>query len=389
MKILIITHDDYPNYDGLSTRIDNIAKALSRYNIDVIVFAPNIDRRQPLFEKSKYYNILRTNIPIFKFILKYRIFARVYTTILQAILTVPFYFNKLKKLNVDVIVAEQFYSIPSALILNMFLKAKVIVDDIGRTSELLHATGNKFIANIFPTVERYFFKKCDNFIYTSKASQKYIRDRGGDGTIFLPNGVDTSLFVPKYSKPNTSKKSIFFNCTPLYYQNIDAIRNAINLGIILKDRTSSPFLIHLICGPLKYLPADIVGLAKKNRDCVLLEDRVEEIIPYIQSADIAILPYTPGHHIIGGNRLKALEYLSCGKIVITTKEGIDGIDGLLAGKHILTVDSLEEMQKILKEVIEQPQRFEHLGVEGRRFVETNYDWNNLIKAYLEFLGCYE
>lgn len=376
--ILIITHSDYPIYEGLGVRIENLCKVYVKNGHKITVIAPNIEARR-LNEEILYgYRIIRVSIPVLKIFLRFRNIIRLYLMILQTILVFFAYFKYLRKESIDVIQPEQVYSIPPAIIIKFFTGARIFVDDVTTVSDMLMAEGHTIIARVFTLMERVLFRMCDEFIYTSEVSRNYCTERGGNATIFLPNGVDCGRFNPE----GKGEKIIFFNCSTYSYQNIQAIKNFLLLGRLLKNQVEIPFIFHLISSPLQNIPSGLIDEIRRGREWLFFEEGVPDIVTSIRKADVTLLPYSSGHHITGGARLKALEYMACGKLVISTPEGVEGIKGLISGKHAIITKTPEDMVPILVNVLNGHKEFDSMAEEGRLFVEENYDWDKISRSML-------
>lgn len=379
--ILIITYNDYPVYEGLGVRIENLARVYVKSGHRVTVFAPNIENKRAREEELNGYKVVRVTVPVFKGLLRYRIAARAYSMVLQTLLTFLVYARHLRSERIDVIQAEHVYSIPPALVIKGISGAKVFVDDIITVSDMLKSQGYTVISRLFTFMEKMLFRMCDEFIYTSDVCRDYCEARGGRVTVFVPNGVDCKRFTP-WHREGKDAKVIFFNCSTYSNQNIGAIRNFLSIGRLLKKQTDIPFIFHLVSSPAHNIPQDLMeGIRSENR-WFLFEEGVPDIASSIRSSDITLLPYATGHHITGGVRLKALEYMACGKPVLSTPEGVEGIDGLTRGKHVIITETSEDMIPLLLEAFKEQRWFDDLAREGRCFVEGHYDWSKVVHPIL-------
>ena len=81
-------------------------------------------------------------------------------------------------------------------------------------------------------LERVAFGLCDELVYTSGASRRYLRERGMTPTVHFPNGVDTAAFAPKPGRVSAAPRApvIFFNATAYSYQNVAAVESFLELG---------------------------------------------------------------------------------------------------------------------------------------------------------------
>lgn len=166
-----------------------------------------------------------------------------------------------------------------------------------------------------------------------------------DSVSVVPNGVDTSVF-----KKLPGKKS--------------AIRRRIGLppdGKLVVFTAPRAFRSNVIA--LEFLFGAVPLVAKRNKDVTFLvlgggpqipaprgvvyEGHVDDLNAYLNAADIAILPY-PRNAICGGARTKALEYFAAGLPVLSTREGLRGLEGV-GGGDVLVCES--ESPKRLAEKI--------------------------------------
>ena len=77
---------------------------------------------------------------------------------------------------------------------------------------------------------------------------------------------------------------------------------------------------------------------------MLFVGEVKDVVPYINAADLCIFPKALGA-ASGTTNIKLLEYLACGKAVLTTPLGIEGIE--ITDKEILIAD-LEDFPKMIR-----------------------------------------
>lgn len=384
LHILIVTYNDYPSYDGLSTRVANLARGYAEEGHRVTIFAPNVDGRQKGEERvGESTRIVRVNIPLVGLLKARRLWLRGYVTIIQTLFALALYGRYLRKTKLDIIQAQQIYAIPTALILKVLTRAKVVADDITTVADILRETGHAFLAYLFTALEQVLFAGCDEFIATSEVCRDYCVARGAVPGIWGPNGVDCRKFTPL--PVNNEKKEIFFNCSTYFHQNIKAIGFFLELGRALIGRVDRPFVCHLVCGPLANLPRELMAQQAELGEWLVVEPSALHIEPLIQGADIALLPYRPGDHLTGGARLKVLEYMACGKVVVSTPEGVEGIPGLVAGRHLLVPENEEALVATLAEILVNPAEYAPLGEAARDFVVTRYDWRlisrRIVAAY--------
>jgi len=126
-------------------------------------------------------------------------------------------------------------------------------------------------------------------------------------------------------------------------------------------------------------PAYIAQLPRKHPG-VVVTGTVDDVRGYIDQSAVYVVPLRVG----GGSRLKILEALSMGKIVVSTTTGAEGLR-TEHGEHLLLADTEEQFAKTVCEVIAHPQTYKHLGENGRRLVEEHYNWPILAERLGAFL----
>jgi len=97
---------------------------------------------------------------------------------------------------------------------------------------------------------------------------------------------------------------------------------------------------------------------------------------YIQAATVYIIPMRVG----GGTRFKALEAMACGKAIVSTRLGIEGID-VAHERELLLADTAEDFAAAVLRLLRDGQQggelTRRLGVAARSFVESHYDWAHI------------
>jgi len=207
--------------------------------------------------------------------------------------------------------------------------------------------------------EKMLARKSNRVIVTSELVKEYAIELGSDANkIFVAsNGVDLkeyAKFSHSVSKYELRKKIgipqdafvFVFHGSLEFDQNIEAIKNIIKIRNDLKnsklDGKNRYFLI--VGGPVERIKT----LWKENRtkiDNVLFTGYVEDVKPYLFSADCGIAPY-PEHIEPGGPRIKILEFLAARLPVITTKKGISGIEELIYDQPIYLINENQHLKKL-------------------------------------------
>jgi glycosyltransferase involved in cell wall biosynthesis len=116
---------------------------------------------------------------------------------------------------------------------------------------------------------------------------------------------------------------------------------------------------------------------KLNISGVRVESYVEDATAYIADKGINIVPLKSG----SGIRLKILEAMSAGKLVISTTIGAQGIHSI-DGKHLLIADTPEQFLEKMKWVQENPDKAQDMMHQARILIETEYSNHSVIERLL-------
>ncbi|BAO76188.1 glycosyltransferase [Winogradskyella sp. PG-2] len=139
----------------------------------------------------------------------------------------------------------------------------------------------------------------------------------------------------------------------------------------------------------KYLPKhfqlNIVGKSPdqinfkyvKDYDNINLIGEVKDISAAYANHDILLVPLLEG----SGTRLKILEAMSYGKLVLSTAKGIEGINAF-NGQHYLEFNTLAEFNALIPKFSNTSQLNE-MRQHARHLVEESYSWKGIVEKYIK------
>ena len=218
---------------------------------------------------------------------------------------------------------------------------------------------------------RKYARRFDKFIMVSEGDRDTFKQYGADLDIaVVPNGVDTKgylrltdqpatptlLFVGKMNYPPNVDGALFF-CQEVFPQIKQSIPDA-NLMIVGREPTSS-----------------VQALAS---DAVTVTGYVESVIPYYQESLVTVVPLRAG----GGTRLKIMEAMALGRPVVSTKLGCEGL-AVTHGENILIADNADDFAAQTIRLLNDGRLRQRLIANGRRLVETLYDWRAITQQLLQ------
>jgi glycosyltransferase involved in cell wall biosynthesis len=189
----------------------------------------------------------------------------------------------------------------------------------------------------------------------------------------IPNGTDVNRYRPNETLRNETRKELRIQeAAPVlcyvgrgsYPPNkiaIEYIRDTLAPAVWEKCPNARFLMVS------RDLPQDCFGSDGRFINVVEGSD-----YPYINASDVCLAPLAVG----GGTRIKIANYLACGKPVVSTAIGCEGIPARL-GSEIVISDFESFPDKVL-ELIEEPKTREELGRNARSFAVRNCSWEKSI-----------
>ena len=101
----------------------------------------------------------------------------------------------------------------------------------------------------------------------------------------------------------------------------------------------------------------------------------EDFIGHLKYADIALLPFSK-QAVAGGARNKALDYFASRKLVISTPEGLRGLEEFRHLEHLLVAGyNSEEFANIVLEAVSNMDKYQPLVDTAFTLIKEKYSWN--------------
>jgi sugar transferase (PEP-CTERM/EpsH1 system associated) len=211
--------------------------------------------------------------------------------------------------------------------------------------------------------ERQACRQMDRVLAVSEDDANLLRHEAPGARIHvIPNGVDTSRFAPADRRPAPSGDVVFVGDMS-YRPNADGVLWFCR-EVWHRIRIQLPAARFRVIGRPSPEVTRLHGLPG-----VEVVGRVPEILPYLQAADVLLVPLRSG----SGTRFKVLEALAVGAAVVSTSKGHEGI-GVTPGKHLLSADSPESFAASTITLLKRPELRTTIGAAGRRLIEERYSW---------------
>ncbi len=178
----------------------------------------------------------------------------------------------------------------------------------------------------------------------------------------IPNGVDTEYFAP--SEGLKKGNHLIFTGVMDYFPNVDGI-SWFCKEVLPQIRSRVPNLRLTICGSR---PVDQVT-ALRSIPGVQVTGRVPDVRPYLDQADIAVVPLRIGR----GIQNKVLEAMSMALPCVATSVACMGIEAQ-DGRDLLVADDPSEFIRCVVQLLSNDTARERMGAAARSTVENCHSW---------------
>lgn len=182
----------------------------------------------------------------------------------------------------------------------------------------------------------------------------------------IPTGVDLDFFAfaPTPAVTETAPPTVVFTGSMDWAANIDGVRYFLNeiWPLVLAAVPTARFRV---VG--RSPPAALTQAAAAKLPSVELTGFVDDVRPYVQSAQAFVIPLLVG----GGTRIKAFEAMSMGCPVVSTRIGIEGLDAE-PERHFLERDGSAAFAQGVIELLQQDSLRQRLALAARQLVEQRF-----------------
>ena len=120
-------------------------------------------------------------------------------------------------------------------------------------------------------------------------------------------------------------------------------------------------------------------LFKNSKQNIFNHKEVKDSSKFIIENDIMIVPLLSA----GGIRVKIIEGMACGKAIISTKIGAEGIK-YKNGENIIIANNPEDFTEKAKKISSKNLDYIEIGLNARKHVTKNYDQKLISKKLISF-----
>lgn len=211
----------------------------------------------------------------------------------------------------------------------------------------------------------------DWLLAISERDMQAFWDMGFKGKgMYFPVGLKTRDYLPDYSC-FTDFSTISFIGSLDWMPNIEGLNWFIN-KIWLPFLDELPGLTFHIAG--RNSPSWLY-FPKANR--VVVHGEVPIAQDFINEHPVMVVPLLSG----GGMRVKILEGMALGRVIISTTVGLEGIPAM-QGREVLIADTAEDFVECLQFCRNSPEKLLEIGRNARKFVENHFERDLKAKEFL-------
>lgn len=391
MKILqICNKPPFPPKDGGSIAMNNITVGLLSENCDVKVLAITTPKHFANVSDLPIDYVSKTSIEFVFIDTSINAFDAFLSMINNKSYNLSRFYSKkfeqkiietLKRNTFDIIQLESLFVSMYINTIRKYSKAKIILRT-HNIENIIWDRKSKLEKNIFRKIyisilssqikkeEITAINSSDAIAAITEEDKKWVlRNCKQKNIKTIPFGID----VKDYDIDNTEmeRKSIFFIGSFDWFPNADGLNWFLkNVWVKMLDENINLY----IAG--RGMSEEFKNTNLKN---VHILGEIDNVKQFMTSKNVMIVPLLSG----GGMRVKIIEGMAMGKVVISTSIGAEGIE-YTNNKNIIIANTPDEFINSIKLVFQDEALNNSLSINAREFVSTNYDNSKICKELIQF-----
>ena len=334
------------------------AALLDKYKLETVFLDASVnawDAFTNLFKPNESYNIVRFDTETFH--------------------------QKLKELlqseTFDFILFEGLFLSPYLQTVRTFSKAKCILRAHNVEwliwKRLAKATKNPlkktYLYFLSDRLKRYENKVINNFdaiVAISELDKNlFLKDGCNIPIEVAPTGMNTAKYK-NIEQMDADSLSLFHLGSMDWLPNIEAVDWLLNdIWPLIQQKSNK---VHLFLAG-KNMNPKYFNIKSEN---LIVAGEIKDALKFMENKQIMVVPLLSG----GGIRIKILEGLAAGKVIVSTSTGAEGIN-YTDKKNILIADTPEDFTKTILSLLNNPNLLNNIAREAQILARTQYD-NNLI-----------
>lgn len=375
----------YPLKDGGCIAISSILNSL-HLDSNVNVHHFTLSTFKHLFNEDEYPDSLRSSMKIDSVHIKTNthILAALYYLIINQSYNVVRFYDKevekritdiINKHHFDVVLLESIYLLPY---LHIFKEKGLKV--VLRTHNVEHqiwsslAKNTKFLPKkwyfnkLAQQLKKYELEKClevDGIISITKNDARFFEK-------INPNVKTTTIppiITTKTETANYDLSDFYFLGAMDWQPNVEGIRWFID-EVIPQGLKDSKF----------YLAGKSLNKEEFHHPGVVNLGEIENAMDFIDAHGICLIPLHSG----SGLKIKLLENMALGKPIITTSEGVRGVE-VQHENEVLIADHPDDFRNQMIRLSQSKELRQTIGSNAKQFINENFNQEILTKKLIEFI----
>lgn len=342
------------------------AALLEKYKLETVYLDASVKISgaiKNLFRKNESYNIIRFDSPEFHHRLK----------------------EILQSQSFDIIQFEGLFLSPYLQTARKYCKAKMIL----RTHNVewliwkrladasAHPIKKKylsFLASRLRQYEKNMVNKFDAIVALTPEDKKLLHDEGCTIPVEIaPVGLNTQRFDDVTPLDQAQHISVFHLGSMDWLPNIEAVNWFLKKVWPIIIAKTDCIQLHLAG---KNMADEYFRIQLKN---VFVEGEIKDAKKFMNDKTIMIVPLLSG----GGMRVKIVEGLAAGKVIVSTSIGAEGI-ACTHGKNILIANTAEEFANTILSCLNNPALLNKISANGQLLARNVYDNSQIGKHVAAF-----
>lgn len=230
----------------------------------------------------------------------------------------------------------------------------------------------KLLARQLKKYELQIFKEVDGIVAISSTDEKKYHQLGYRGPITtVPFGIDTEKLT--YESDVHPQISLFHLGSMDWTPNLEGVNWFLDEVWPLLHKQLPDIKLYLAG---RQMPDEI---AERNLPNVEVVGEVDDAYRFMRLHGIMIVPLLSA----GGIRVKIIEGMALGKVVVSTTIGAEGID-YQKGKHLCIANTPKEFVSEIEALNQQPQKLRSIGADARQLVLEEFDNRVLTEKLIGF-----
>lgn len=385
MMVGLIVESTFPPVNRANLRLYRLARVLAKRDHEVYFISPS---KFPWLRKSLSYEGIK--VCQYSGFGKYlyseaRLIIRGCHLIAAILLIIYLNFKK----RFDVLGAWNPLAGLAAILAGKIIRKPVIIDFTDFYSDIAKTDSNSITVNILKKIEFFILKNAKLVLIVSDIMKERLVKMGieKDKIKIVEDGVDKNMFMPAVGSLSAIKKGLNLpDCPTVIYHGDIKYPDGVDLLFraflnVLKEIPQTKLII--MGGGGDYF-GEIKKLGEKldlNRSLIYTGWIDHSKVPkYLSSADVGVMPMraTLNHQCYLS--FKLFEYWASGKPVVTTK--LDAICQIVKDGHnglIVNPENIEELSKALIYLLNNPEKAQEMGMNGRKLIEEKFGWDLLME----------